>query len=267
MMRLNLTIALVAIAYLVAPIDSASGTLINKYANDPGTWVNGGRPQGGGSANITATSSSEPMPSYGVQNTVSGNFSSDGSHGQGFVGGELQPSGFYGVTTDPDPDTMWFSADSGFGSPPINEQWLSYSFSDGPHSFGEMRLWNQNEITPPTGSIETTRGTKDFYVWYSNDATIPTITGGPRDANPGAGWTLDGDVRTLAQGPADPTYDGEAIDLGDFTANHVLLMIDSNHGGAWAGLMQAQFFVPEPSSVVMLTAGLLGLMVRWRRRG
>ena len=206
-------------------------------------------PSGGGSANITTTASSNgggpageagSAGTYGSDKLVDGNFFSP-DPGAGDVGGELQASGFYGHTTDPDL-YMWFMAGPLFQSLAINEQYVSFSFADGPHVFPSMRVWNYNELTPGNKSNQTDRGVRDMWVWYSNNPTLPTITGAPGAASPGAGWTLDRKV-TLPQAPGTGTYDGVNVDLGSFTAQHVLLMIDSNHGDpGYAGLSEVQLF-------------------------
>jgi len=217
-----------------------SKSLLNQY--------HAALPSGGGSANITTTASSNgggpagaagSAGTYGSDKLVDGNFFSP-DPGAGDVGGELQASGFYGHTTDPDP-YMWFMAGPLFQSLAINEQYVSFSFADGPHVFPSMRVWNYNELTPGNKSNQTDRGVRDTWVWYSNNPTLPAITGAPGAASPGAGWTLDRKV-TLPQAPGTGTYNGVNVDLGSFTAQHVLLMIDSNHGDpSYAGLSEVQF--------------------------
>ena len=250
----------------------SSADLLNKYTNDPSTWVNGAFPQGGGSTNITATSSGVSAPAaYGPFNAVEGNFATGDSNWPYDIGGDLQPSGFYGMTPDPDPDVMTFMTDgNAFGIAPPNQTWLAFSFNDGPHTFDQIRMWTQNERN------QSVRGINEFYVYHSNDATIPAITAGATVGSggaPGAGWTVDTlDLGTglgpggkaVSQAPESGDYDGETIELGDFTAQHVLFLVASNHGGDYTGMHEVQFFVPEPGSIGLLLIGLLGLA--WRRR-
>ena len=234
-------------------------TLINQYVNDPNSWIDGGGPggtladgifhadaQGAESTNITTTHSSILGTDYVSEALVDGNFT--GVLG-GNDGGFLQPSGFYGHTTDPDP-YMWVSAPNTGAENFTDQQYISFSFSDGPHQIDTMRVWNMNETT--------SRGIRDMWIWYSMDATLPAITGGPGDSNPGPGWTMfngpgeDGRV-TLAEAPGRfpaeeaGEYDGETVVLG-FQANQVLFMIDSNQGldgggfEAFLALSEVQFF-------------------------
>ena len=217
--------------------------LINQY--------NSSLPNGGGSTNITTTySSALAPPTYDADKIVDGNFAGQ-SPGQGQVGGELQASGFYGHTTDPDPH-MWITSSSS----PINQQYASFSFHDKSQSLDSMRIWNYNEITPPTGAIQTNRGVRDMWVWYSNDLTLPAITPGPATSHPGAGWTLfqgpdtGGRIR-LGKASASGTYDGETVDLENLTARHVLFMIDSNHGdNYYVGLSEVQFRRGDDESLI-----------------
>ena len=245
---MNLTFTKIGISCLLMFLvtgsfsSSASADLLNQYLNDPSLWVDGDPfGQGGGSTNIMTTHSSSLGPLYASERLVDGNFAGE-SPGQGETGGELQISGFYGHTTDPDPH-MWVTQ-----SQVVSEQFVSFSFSDGPHVFDVMRVWNQNETTPPNGSDETDRGIKEMWVWYSNEEVLPPITGGPTDTDPGQGsglWTLDRNLSlNRAEQPPAGTYDGETVDLGDFTARHVLFMIESNHstgGDSYVGLSAVQF--------------------------
>jgi len=234
------------LAYDVSAASSSGATMINEYQ--------AALPNGGGTTNITTLASfnggADPGAAgadttYGSDRLVDGNFAGF-SPGQGDVGGELQPSGFYGHTTDPDPH-MWFAGTSGFGRVTINEQFLGFSFTEGPQVVESMRIWNMNEITPPTGSNTTARGVRDMWIWYSSDEVIPAISPGAGAFNPGAGWTMfagpgSGDKVTLSQGPAVGSYDGQTVDLG-FDAKHVLFMIDSNYGdGNYVALSEVQFF-------------------------
>ena len=166
---------------------------------------------------------------------------------------------------------MWSCSSPGFAPVTINQQYVAFSFTDGPHVFDEMRVWNCNQMNPG-GASDTGRGVDEMYVWYSNDAALPGITGAAGAGSPGAGWTLDGGVVSLAEAPGDGTDDGETVDLGDFTARHVLFMIDSNHNGVSGGadvvgLSEVQFFaVPEPGTVALLGLSLLSLAAGRRRR-
>lgn len=204
---------------------------------------------------------------YGSDRTVDGNFFGWTAAGEGREpGGVLQASGFWGHTNDPDPHIWSASSNNGFAGVTINEQYVAYSFNDGPHRFGRMRVWNHNQDNPVQGSSDTDRGVQDMWVWYSNNAALPGITGGAGAANPGAGWTLDGMV-TLSQAPGTGDYDGETVILGDFLAQHVLFMIDTNYGdAAMVGLSEVQFFVPEPSTAALLAGACLGLVSCLRRR-
>lgn len=224
-----------------ATTNSSNLVLANQYLST--------LPEGDNSTNITTIASANggaaagaagAGSTYGSDKLVDGNFLGQ-SPGKGEVGGELQPSGFYGHTTDPDPH-MWVAAGAGFQGITINEQYVGFSFNDGSHTFQTMRVWNFNEITPPTGMNQTTRGVKDMWIWYADALSLPAIHGGPGATHPGAGWTLDRKV-TLPQAPHTGTYDGVALDLGDFNARHVLFMIDSNYGDAnYVGLSEVQFF-------------------------
>ena len=263
---------------LIAAAQPAPAELLNKYNNHPSTWVNGGGPggtshatlaQGDGSTNITTTPSAfggSPDPTYHTDTTVDGNFFGWTAAGAGREGGGvLQASGFWGHTDDPDPH-IWSAATGGFGAVAINQQYVAYSFNDGPHRFGRMRVWNHNQDNPVQGSSDTDRGVQDMWVWYSNDAALPGITGGAGAADPGAGWTLDG-MATLSEAPGTGDYDGETVILGDFLAQHVLFMIDTNYGdAAMVGLSEVQFFVPEPSTAALLAGACLGLVSCLRRR-
>jgi hypothetical protein len=244
-------------------------TLINQYVNDPSTWIDGGGPggtladgifhadaQGGGSTNIATTHSSILGAHYVSEALVDGNFT--GVLG-GKNGGFLQPSGFYGHTTDP-VRYMWVSAPNTGAKDFTNRQYVSFSFTDGPDQVDTMRVWNMNETT--------SRGIRDMWIWYSMDATLPAITGGPGASNPGPGWTMfngpgeDGRV-TLAEAPGRipaedaGEYDGETVTLG-FQANHVLFMIDSNQGlddggfEAFVALSEVQFFTQLTSDSIQI---------------
>jgi hypothetical protein len=273
---------------LIAAAQPAPADLLNKYNNHPSTWVNGGGPggsntsffdaagsQGDGSTNITTLASANGGAAagaagsdtdYGTDRTVDGNFFGWTAAAQGREpGGVRQASGFWGHTDDPDPH-IWSAATPGFGAVTINQQYVAYSFNDGPHQFGRMRVWNHNQDNPVQGTSDTDRGVQDMWVWYSNDAALPGITGGAGAADPGAGWTLDG-MATLSQAPGTGDYDGETVILGDFVAEHVLFMIDTNYGdAAMVGLSQVQFFVPEPSTAALLAGACLGLVSCLRRR-
>ena len=244
-------------------------TLINQYANDPSSWIDGGGPggtladgsfhadaQGGGSTNIATTHSSILSPAYVSEAMVDGNFT--GVLG-GNDGGFLLPSGFYGHTTDPDP-YMWVSAPNTGAADFTDQQYLSFSFTDGAHRIDTMRVWNMNEVT--------SRGIRDMWIWYSMDAGLPAITGGAGAANPGPGWTMfngsgeDGRV-TLAQAPGRipmedaGKYDGETVDLG-LQASHVVFMIDSNQGlddggvEAFLAVSEVQFFTQSASGTTQI---------------
>ena len=210
---------------------AAAQMLLNQY--------NAALPDGGGSTNITTTPSSFLLDDarYTSDHLVDGDFRSSpccsgGPNGE--EGGDLGPNGFLEHTTDVD-GFMWVAH---FG-PPTN-QFVSLSFTEGPQAISTMRIWNQNEITSSNGNNQTDRGVRDMWVWLSNDDTLPGITAGPGDANPGPGWTEHGQV-TLAQAPG-TAYDGESFLLG-FTAQHVLFMIDTNYGDpTLTGLSEVQFF-------------------------
>ncbi len=280
----------VAVVGLIAlPCADAAPILLNQYNNAPGTWVDGGGPgganttnadgtldQGDGSTNITTTSSGHIglNSNYQPDNVVDGNFAGF-SPGPGDVGGVLQGSGFYGHTTDPDPHS-WIAGGAGFENVTVNQQWISFSFTDGPHDFDDARVWNGNEVAAGganAGDDNTFRGVGGMYVWYSNDVALPTITrlsgGGPSSIGPG--WTLDGGLHLLSPGTALGTYDGETVNLGGFTARHIAFVVNSNQGvnaQDWVSLSEVQFFsdVPEPSTLILLVFGSMAMLVGRRPR-
>ncbi len=246
-----------------APGDPGSSVLINQY--------NGELPNGGGSSNIVAVDSSNLGGPYAGEWTVDGGFFGV-NPGQGEEGGALQANGFYGHTTDPDP-YMWITS---IGAPNVFGAFIKYSF-DASYDFDWMQVWNQNEITPPTGDRPTGRGIKNAQIWYSDAVDAPgtgmTAAGEPDDA----GW-LGGQAIELSEGPGTGDYTGETVDLDNFTARHVLFEVDSQisaaglpgqSNGDFAGLSEAQFYsVPEPASFTMLLAGipLMFVISVWNQR-
>jgi hypothetical protein len=277
-MRSNLAIVFVAMAAVLVCLSEGvtAATLINTYtlpapANDPYT------------SNIATSAHGIWTSTYYAGHLV------DGS---GFFG--TAPN-FTDTDTDgfPEHDTLTQVGAAGHveaflpasTSESIDKMWTNFSLP-GSFDLDFMRLWNFNS-NPPNPAFGERSGVKDAYIYSSNDVALPATSKTIGGASPGVGWTKVSGPGTngiweIAEGPNSNLYDGDSYDLSGTTARHILIDIESTWGGAttFVALSEVQFFeveaIPEPSTLVMLTAGLLMLKVglptagllccTWRKR-
>jgi hypothetical protein len=165
-------------------------------------------------------------------------------------------------STTPDP-TMWLSDGVGFGGDPGDDGDPEVVFDlGGVYDVGSVRIWNYNEIN------HRHRGVKDLEILVSLD---------------GVSYDSMGNF-TLFEAPGVDNVDySETLPINASDVQFVKFDILSNYNGAiypndpsdyddngFVGLSEVRFYsglVPEPSAVVMLVVGLLGLgWYGWRRR-
>ena len=258
MYHFNKSLFLVPALMFTLVLQVEGAILINTYTPTPGNPASGPY-----DSNITTTSSSMLLNAadYASRKLVDGVSAANPGNQTpqpGFTG--TQPNftdsnvnGFPDHGTDA--EAMWVShweffpnAQTPTGAGPINQQWVNFSLPQS-QILDFMRVWNQNNAG------ESNRGVNSAYIWYSNDAVLPSIADSTGGASPGAGWTQLGNF-TFAQASETADYDGESIPL-NITAQHVLIDIESNHGGTdslggYVGLSEVQFFaIPEPNGIVL----------------
>jgi hypothetical protein len=264
--------AIVTLALILVMANTAAeATLINTYTPTAGNPATGPY-----DSNITTNRSgifNTDHESRKLVDGVSAKNPGDQSFRRGFFG--TQPNftdtdgdGFPDYGTDP--ESIWYGPPQ--ITPPASDvdlQWVSFTLPSSA-TLDFMRVWNANQ----GGVGSTTRGVQDAYVWYAPAGPLPAIAASTGGGSPGAGWTQltgpgTGGIFTFAIAPGVATYDGESISLQNITAEHILIDIETNHGGGYVGpgLSEVQFFaavIPEPATLALL--GLGGLAMLRRRR-
>jgi len=249
--------AIVTLALILVMANTAAAALINTYTGA------GTGPAVHFTANITVGASSS---------WAGGGYSPDGLvSGFGF-------SGSAGAFTDADVDGFPEQSASGaagyiwitdIGSKNYANVWVSFSFDDS-YDLASMRLWNKNQW----GNGTDVDGVEEAYLWYSNDAALPSIAATTAGASPGTGWTqVPGGLQTFSISTGASAYDGESVALGGVTARHFLIDVEdvfADTVNGFTGLSAVQFSgslpvpVPEPSTAVLI--GLSGALVFRRRQ-
>jgi len=233
-----------------APPRAEAQTLLNQYLAPLPNGSPSPRQPVDMSTNIETAASSllqANSPFYGPHNLVDGNFLTeidfDGGDG-GFEGGELGPNGIFTHGTNPD-TYMWASATM----PDPASEWVSFTFTDGPHDFGSMRVWNTNEIVPSRpDEMEFDRGVTDMAVYYSNAQTRPNqpIDGTRTDIDfETVGWTFENNI-DLDLGPSAAGYEGQLFSLSGFDARHILFDIKAGGDESTVAMAEVQFFTDAP---------------------
>ncbi len=153
-------------------------------------------------------------------------------------------------------------------NPGESSPWLIFDLG-GPHVLDRMLIWNAMQGTggtAPGGETWWARGFKDVTVETSMDGDTWT----PVDDQNGE---TEGDYTVgyyIAGAPAVRPYSGDVdmtVEGEDATAAYVRLTGITNYGDAVWGLSEVRLYaVPEPSTLLLLTGGLLLLLGR-RRSG
>ncbi len=121
----------------------------------------------------------------------------------------------------------------------------------------ELYVWNVREVLD--------RGLQESDAYVTNDPTVLPVTGSPYDFSSG-GWTpLGPQVLPQATGPDTPA--DAIVDLTGITGRYFGFDMKSNYGSTFrTGLAELQFtVVPEPSSMMLSSLGLLAIVARRRR--
>jgi hypothetical protein len=196
---------------------------------------------------MQSTAPAEVISGSGITATES--TALDGSTGrcaQKLVGtdGLLVVGSGYGYETNA--SHMWLSN----GSQAINTEWVQFNLGDA-YNLDSMKIWNYNE------GNAASRGLKDFTVSVSSD---------------GISWTnLTTTFASLSKAPTNTTTAfGDTYALAQSNVQYVKINVVSNWGDGYVGLSHIEFsgtVVPEPGTLALLAAGLVGLLAyAWRKR-
>ncbi len=192
----------------------------------------------------------------------------DSLAGDGSALKAIDGSGMAKGTAD-DPSTWTVSSNAwqddwqGFSTPAADTTWAVLDLGGPTADLDRMYLWNVQEASA------LDRGVADFNIWHSNSPTLaPPATSGTVTTYDFAsgGWTQLGGTSNLPIGTGVGDA-GASFDVsGASGAQYIGIEILSNHGGNRSGFAEVAFTtaIPEPSSIILVLAGGLGLLRRRR---
>jgi len=174
-------------------------------------------------------------------NTTDGRSSDDTANGMGLSGSDAT---FGAAVHDADRANMWMG---GFNDTTVD---ITYDLGAN-YDLTQIRIWNYNEGN--TGNFSN-RGADSFRILVSPDTNLANL--------------VLFSTENLAQGTGAAGLAGETFGLS--SSNVRLVRIESNQGGNFTGLSAVQFdgvaVIPEPSSLLLVGVGMVGLLGFVRRR-